>query len=331
MPALILAPMQGMTDAPMRAFLSEQGGWTFAVAEFLRVSSHAPAPEIFRRHVPELKAGGRTGAGLPVQVQLLGGEAELMAQAAAHAVEAGAQAVDINFGCPAKTVNRHDGGATLLKYPARIKEIVSAVRAAVPTDLPVSAKIRLGWDSTDLLLEIADMAAAGGASWLTIHGRTRAQGYAPPAYWNPIGEVQARLPIPVVANGDLWTVEDLRRCRAETGCRHFMLGRGAVADPTLARRCAVELGIAPASPGDAERVGDWGPPLRRLACLTERIEGRMSPRIVCRWKQWLKLAEQHGGFTDFEAVKRAETMEDVLAALREQLAGGRGVENPSLG
>jgi len=242
-------------------------------------------------------------------------------------VEAGARAVDINFGCPAKTVNRHDGGATLLKYPARIREIVAAVRAAVPTHLPVSAKIRLGWDSTALLLEIADSAAAGGASWLTIHGRTRAQGYAPPAYWNPIGEVQARLSIPVVANGDLWTVEDLRRCQAETGCRHFMLGRGAVADPTLARRCAAELGIAPTGAVDTERVGDWVPSLRRLACLTERIEGKVSPRIVCRWKQWLKLASQHGGFTGFEAVKRAETMEDVLAALGTDSRGFQPLES----
>ena len=80
------------------------------------------------------------------------------------------------------------------------------------------------------------MAAEGGAAWLTIHGRTRAQGYDPPADWGPIGQVRARLGIPVVANGDIWTVDDFRRCREETGCRHFMLGRGALADPRLPRR-----------------------------------------------------------------------------------------------
>ena len=90
----------------------------------------------------------------------------------------------------------------------------------------------------DAILENADMAAEGGADWLTIHGRTRVQGYAPPAYWNPIGAVRARLTIPVVANGDLWTTEDFRRCREETGCTHFMLGRGALANPLLSHQIA---------------------------------------------------------------------------------------------
>src|SRR5207248_8564004 len=96
----------------------------------------------------------------------------------------------LNFGCPAKTVNRHDGGATLLKYPQRIRDIVRAVRAAVPGHVPVSAKMRLGWDSIDPIEENAAMAAEGGASWLTIHGRTRLAGYAPPIFWRPIGRVR---------------------------------------------------------------------------------------------------------------------------------------------
>ena len=101
------------------------------------------------------------------------------------ACDAGALGIDINFGCPAPTVNSHDGGATLLKYPHRIREIVRAVRDAVPSDLPVSAKLRLGWESIDDIYENARMAADGGASWITIHARTRAQGYQPPVYWRP--------------------------------------------------------------------------------------------------------------------------------------------------
>src|SRR5262245_7631642 len=143
-PALILAPMDGVTDAPMRALQGESGAFTFAVSEFLRISQSVPHRGVFHRHVPELLNGGRTPTGLPVQVQLLGGDAERLAQAAVVAHEAGATAIDINFGCPAPTVNRHDGGATLLKYPQRIREIVAAIRSSVPRQIPVSAKLRLG-------------------------------------------------------------------------------------------------------------------------------------------------------------------------------------------
>src|SRR3954469_15105624 len=106
-PALLLAPMEGVTDAPMRQLMSEAGGFSFCVAEFLRVSQVVPPRHLFARHVPELTDGARTPGGLPVQVQLLGGDPERLAGAAQVAVAAGATAVDLNFGCPARTVNRH--------------------------------------------------------------------------------------------------------------------------------------------------------------------------------------------------------------------------------
>src|SRR6185437_13938861 len=131
-PALILAPMEGVTDAPMRAFLSERGGFSFCVSEFLRVSQDVPQPKTFYKHIPELRTGAVTETGLPVHVQLLGGDPEKMAETALVAIRCGAKAIDINFGCPAPTVNRHDGGATLLKFPDRIYEIVKTMRDAVP-------------------------------------------------------------------------------------------------------------------------------------------------------------------------------------------------------
>ncbi len=324
-PALILAPMQGLTDAPMRAYQSESGAFTFAVSEFLRVSGDVPGAKLFFRHVPELHCGGRTPSGLPVQVQLLGGDPGRMAEAAAVAVEAGARAVDINFGCPAPTVNRHDGGAALLKSPARIEAIVAAVRGAVPPEVPVSAKLRLGWDLADAIYENAERAAAGGASWITIHGRTKLQGYAPPADWVRIGQVRERLGIPVVANGDLWTVKDFRRCRDETGCSHFMLGRGALANPYLPQQVACELGIA-TRPCPANIAGsvDWVPRLKRLIALTAQIEGKMLTDkrtdhfVVCRLKQWLNLAAKQGHFAGFEAVKRLETTAELFAFLEQR-------------
>src|SRR4051794_7606857 len=120
-PAVILAPMEGVTDAPMRAVQGEHGAFSYAVSEFLRVSQNVPPAHVFYRHVPELWTGCRTPTGLRVQVQILGGDPGRMAETAGRAVECGATAVDINFGCPAPTVNRHDGGATLLKHPQRLR------------------------------------------------------------------------------------------------------------------------------------------------------------------------------------------------------------------
>ncbi len=316
--------MQGLTDAPMRAYQSESGAFTFAVSEFLRVSGDVPGAKLFFRHVPELHNKGRTPAGLPVQVQLLGGDPGRMAQSAAVAVEAGACAIDINFGCPAPTVNRHDGGAALLRFPARIEAIVAAVRGAVPLEVPVSAKLRLGWDTADAIFENAERAAAGGASWITIHGRTKLQGYAPPADWVRIGIVRERLNIPVVANGDLWSVEDFRRCRDQTGCLHFMLGRGALANPTLPQKIACEMGIAvKPCPANTTEPIDWVPHLKRLIALTAQIEGKMLTDkrtdhfVVCRLKQWLNLAAKQGYFMEFETVKRLETTGELFAFLEE--------------
>jgi tRNA-dihydrouridine synthase C len=320
-PAIVLAPMEGVTDAAMRALLSELGGFSFCVAEFLRVSRAVPGQRALERHVPELVRGGTTATGLRVQMQLLGGDADLLARAALAFVRAGARAVDLNFGCPARTVNRHDGGATLLQYPDRIRAIVAAVRAAVPADVPVSAKLRLGWDDIRAIDVNADRAAEGGADWITVHARTKCQGYRPPAYWKPLGAVRARLGIPVVANGEIWTLDDLRRCRDETGCQHFMLGRGALADPTLARRAARELGI----PG-ADSLPPFGQ--TRVECLplvSRFVElctasGLPPAYILARVKQWLRMANHDGGLPWFDALKGCQSLGELLHHLARQAA-----------
>jgi tRNA-dihydrouridine synthase C len=320
-PALVLAPMEGVTDAAMRALLSELGGFTFCVAEFLRISQAVPGVRVFQRHVPELMRGGRTPAGLPVQVQLLGGNPGLLAEAALESIRAGGRAVDLNFGCPARTVNRHDGGATLLQYPDRIREIVSAVRAAVPTEVPVSAKMRLGWDNIHAIHLNAERAADGGADWITIHARTKSQGYRPPAYWKLLGDVRARLRIPVVANGEIWTIDDLRRCRDETGCQHFMLGRGALADPILGRKAARELGIPGA---DSVQSFTWSPaewlPLILRFCELCSASGLSPAYILCRVKQWLRMTNHAGNHICFDTLKRCQDLRELLNSLDGQVA-----------
>jgi len=322
-PAIVLAPMDGLTDAPMRAVMGEIGAFTYSVSEFERVSADVLSRKSVLRNVPELLCGGRTPSGLPVQVQLLGGDPERMALSALVAVNCGAQAIDINFGCPAPTVNRHDGGATLLKYPNRIREVVKAIRDAVPPTIPVSAKLRLGWDDIEAIYENATMAAEGGANWLTIHARTRVQGYKPPVYWQPIGVVRERVGIPVVANGDIWTIDDFRRCRDETGCIHYMLGRGSLADPFLTHAVARELGIGDGIPFASMTPDyDWLPNLRLLVDYIDRIDGNADKKALCRIKQWLSIANRHGVFPHFDAVKRSETVEELFDGLRSARAGG---------
>ena len=315
-PALVVAPMEGVTDAPMRALLAERGGFSYCVSEFLRVSQYVPPKHVFLDHIPELLTGSKTASGIPVQIQLLGGDAERLAETAALACSLGAPGIDLNFGCPAPTVNRHDGGATLLKHPLRIREIVAAVRAAVPASIPVSAKLRLGWDSMDAIDENSERAAEGGASWITIHGRTKVQGYIPPAYWEPIGRVRRRLGIPVVANGEIWTLDDFRRCRDVTGSEHFMLGRGALADPGLPQRIAAELGIAVERPvvEFEGRVKEWISLLERFTEISDPST-RHPTYMVRRVKQWMRLA--HGRFPSpwFEALKRAETLGEIYSTL----------------
>jgi tRNA-dihydrouridine synthase C len=313
-PAVILAPMEGVTDAPMRALQGEIGAFSYAVSEFLRVAGQVPPKHVFFKHIPELGTGCRTRTGLPVQVQLLGGDPGRMAEAAGRAVECGANAIDLNFGCPANTVNRHDGGATLLKFPSRIRDIVRSVRAAVPATIPVSAKMRLGWDSIDPIRENAAMAAEGGADWIAIHGRTRVAGYAPPIFWEPIGRIRESLGIPVVANGDIWNLADFRRCREATGCIHFMLGRGALADPDLSHRVATQLGIAPA---DDSLKWNWPGLLNRLTHWTRVLHENPPENGVRRMKQWLKLAAAAATFHRFDDIKRCENERELLERLAD--------------
>jgi tRNA-dihydrouridine synthase C len=307
-PALVLAPMDGVTDAPMRALQGASGAFTYAVTEFVRVSVDAIQTKVFARDIPELACGGLTPTGMPVQVQILGGDPEKMARSALAACEAGAKGIDLNFGCPAPTVNRHDGGASLLRHPCRIRQIVAAVRAAVPQEIPVSAKLRLGWDSIDPVYENAAMAAEGGATWLTIHARTRVQGYLPPVYWPAIGRVRTSLGLPVIANGDIWTMDDFRRCQDETGCRHFMIGRSALASPGLPHQIARALGTAT---GEAET--DWVRLMERLVSYSGNIS---DGRTLARMKQWLKLARLYGGFPHFDQLKTSSSVEELITILR---------------
>lgn len=232
---LVLAPMEGLADVYLRRLITAQGGFDWVVSEFVRVLDHAYPDRVFHGICPELRDGGHTRNGTPVRVQLLGNHLDAMAANAKRAIELGSHGIDINFGCPSKTVNRHRGGAVLLKEPETLYQIVSAVRAAVPRPTVVSAKMRLGFDDTSLMLDNAAAIEAAGADELTVHARTRLQGYAPPAHWHEVGRIRQHIRIPLIANGDICSVEDYHRCVELAGTRDVMLGRGAVKLPMLAK------------------------------------------------------------------------------------------------
>ena len=245
---ILLAPMEGLLDFVLRDILTRIGWVDRCVSEFIRVTDTLLPDQVFIRVVPELLNGGRTFAGVPVRAQLLGSDPTCLAENAACLAALGPHGIDLNFGCPAKTVNRHRGGAALLDEPELLLAIVAAVRRAVPNDMPVSAKMRLGILDDSRALECALALEAGGASELAVHGRTKAHAYRPPAYWERIADIRAVVRIPVVANGEIWSVQDALRCHEVSGCDSLMLGRGMVTDPGLARAIQAVLGRPDSNP-----------------------------------------------------------------------------------
>jgi len=238
----ILAPMEGVIDAAMRARLTGMGGYSRAVTEFVRVTNVLLPERVFFRLCPELLAAGTTPSGTPVYVQLLGSDPQALAKNAQRAVQLGAPGVDLNFGCPAKTVNNSMGGSVLLRQPELVAQIVKSVRDAVPAEIPVTAKIRLGYDNADSLNDIICGIDAAGATELAIHARTKFDGYKPPAYWDLVQPCvtpaadKSGLRCRSIINGEIWTVDDAHAASQRSGCRHIMLGRGALSAPDLAWR-----------------------------------------------------------------------------------------------
>ncbi|ACZ77300.1 MULTISPECIES: tRNA dihydrouridine(16) synthase DusC [Dickeya] len=233
---VLLAPMEGVLDSLVRELLTEVNDYDLCITEFLRVVDSRLPVKAFYRLCPELRHGSRTPSGTRVRVQLLGQYPQWLAENAARAVELGSWGVDLNCGCPSKLVNGSGGGATLLKDPELIYQAAKAMRDAVPLSLPVTVKVRLGWDSGERQFEIADAVAQAGASELVVHGRTKEDGYrAERINWAAIGEIRQRLRIPVIANGEIWDWQSAQDCMAVTGCDAVMIGRGALNVPNLSR------------------------------------------------------------------------------------------------
>ncbi len=293
---IVLAPMDGLTDTYAREILTAIGGFDLCVTEFLRVTDTLFPQRVFMRRFPELKPQdnqkiSHTNSGIPVFLQLLGSDPQAMAENAAKAAALGSVGIDLNFGCPAKTVNKRDGGASLLKYPERIYHIVSAVRRAVPDSIPVTAKMRLGYEDQSLTMDNARAIEDGGAEWVTIHARTKTDGYRPPAYWEALAPVSETLNIPVIANGEIWSPDDYHLCRQRSLCDSVMLGRGAMVMPDLALQ--IKQDIENITEDQLQASLNWSQVVAYLeqfytlmSANTELKERYIAPRLKL-WVKWL--------------------------------------------
>ncbi len=277
-----LAPMEGVVDYPMRLLMTELGGYDRCVTEFIRVTDVLLPDRVFFRYCAELEHGCHTLSGTPVHIQLLGSDPDAMASNACRAVSLGAVAIDLNFGCPAKTVNKSNGGSILLRNPERVGSIVRAVRDAVPANVPVNAKIRLGYESDETFEEVAEKVFAAGANELCVHARTKVQGYKPPAYWPRAraivgGKPQAALTI----NGEIWSVDDALTALQQSRFGRLMLGRTALARPDLALQIKARLA------GDVYLPLQWVDIFGLLQTQFKRSDKSSARHIGNRTKQWL--------------------------------------------
>lgn len=310
---IFLAPMEGVVNHTMRTVLTELGGIDRCVTEFVRVTNTVYPKRVFYRYSPELKHQGKTPNGTPVYVQLLGSRPELMAANAVVACHAGAPGIDINFGCPSKLVNKNEGGSILLRDPEKLFNITSAIRKSVPPEIPVTAKIRLGYEDTSLFNEITDAIFSAQADELAIHARTKVDGYKPPAHWHFIKGIKDKSPVPLIPNGEVWNEDDYVDCMQQSGCSDVMIGRGILARPDLPQRIKrYQQNIS-----EGWRM-DWLDAIRLLITFFDLSKSHYEERHLGNpVKQWMVYLKK--GFPElvevFDVIKRLKNPHDVRKTL----------------
>ena len=238
---VFLAPMAGITDKPMRRMVhAKSGGDVALISEMVAINA------LSRKNAKTYRIADVRDEPYPVIVQLVGADDALFADAAQLAAELGAAGIDINMGCPVRKIITGGAGSALMKNPEQAAKIIKSVKNAVK--LPVSVKFRKGWDNNSVnATDFAKMCEASGAEFITVHGRTRAQGYSGTADWNIIKEVKAAVKIPVVGNGDVNSPQSAVEMIKQTGCDGVMIGRAALGAPWLTGEIAVYLknGVLP--------------------------------------------------------------------------------------
>jgi nifR3 family TIM-barrel protein len=224
-PYLQLAPMEGVGDHCFRKAMAFIGGFDEVVKDFLRVPRNAHIESLAKAYTADELAP------IPLTAQIMGSEIDSMAAMAKKLEQKGAPRIDVNCGCPSNTVTGNGAGSSLLKDPNSLHRVAKAVVQAV--SIPVTVKMRSGFEDTSLFKENLLAAQESGVRYITLHPRTKADGYGPPAKWELIAEAKALLKIPVVGNGDILNVEDALRMLRMTQCDALMVGRGSIINPFI--------------------------------------------------------------------------------------------------
>lgn len=309
---IVLAPMEGVLDYTVRELLTQINDIDYCVTEFVRVTHHLLTKRTFYRLCPELYHQSQTKTGTPVRVQLLGQSPELMADNAAYAIQLGSYGIDINCGCPAKTVVGSQGGAFLLKSPELIYQIAKQVRATIPANQKLSVKIRLGFDDKTRCFEIADAVAQGGADEIVIHGRTKQDGYQSDKIdWLTIGQIAQQITIPVIANGEIFNPTDAKNCVEQSQTKRIMLGRGILAAPNLANQIRYAEPLLP-----WQQVLQLLQQYARSESLAEQVP--LKPLYhSARIKQWLSYLKLHypEAITLLQQIRKFKTQQEMIESL----------------
>jgi len=310
---LILAPMAGITDLSFRR-IAKSFGADLVTSEMVSaeglVRKRVSTRFLLKSH-PEEK---------PLAVQLFGSDPSVMSEAARIAADEGADIIDLNMGCPVPKVLRQGAGAQLLRQPARVKQIVEAVRKVV--SIPVTVKTRSGWSKSQInISEVARAAEDGGADAITIHPRTAKQGFSGKADWYLIAEIKEAVTIPVIGNGDVTRPEQVQEMRQLTGCNGVMIGRGAMGNPWIfqqAKQLALDETVS--DPSLQERLEVMR---RHLDLYKESLSGRKRPTGIRSRLMWYskglrgsaRLRAALSGCRDSETM--IKVCEDFFAALDE--------------
>jgi tRNA-dihydrouridine synthase C len=275
--------MEGVTEPCFRDLVLERnapsalGG---AYTEFVRVVDVPLPRRVLREHL------GAKRFGTPVGIQLMGADVGALAETARRAAEVGSPLVDLNFGCPAKGALRGCAGSALLREPRKLEDIVRAC-VDVVTTVPVTGKIRAGFDDDVLLEDLARAVHAGGGAMLTVHCRTRAEGYQEAVDWSRIARAVSAVPIPVCGNGGIDSHADLERMRRETGCALAMVGRAALGDPWIFSGSAVTRAEA------ARFLVDYAAALRASGSAGERGAAARVKQLLRYWTAGNLLSGNH--------------------------------------